>query len=85
MSNSIIPHVNSHKDLGLTLSKDLSWDKHYKDITAHAYKMLGLIRNTFSPTHSPSTLVRLYIIGKITVTLLYASLASSLNERHFKP
>ena len=27
MSNSIIPHVNSHKDLGLTLSEDLNWDK----------------------------------------------------------
>ena len=49
MSNSIIPHVNSHKDLGLILSEDLSWDKHYKDITAHSYKILGLIRRTFAP------------------------------------
>ena len=72
MSNSIIPHVNSHKDLGLTLSEDLSWDKHYKDITARAYKMLGLIRRTFSPTHSPSTLVRLYVL-LVRSQLLYCT------------
>ena len=61
MPNSIIPHVDSHKDLGLILSEDLSWDKHYKDITVRAYKMLGLICRTFASTHSPSTLVRLYV------------------------
>ena len=27
MSNSIIPHADSHKDIGLILSEDLSWDK----------------------------------------------------------
>ena len=70
MSNSIIPHADSHKDIGLILSEDLSWDKHYKDITARAYKTLGLIRRTFAPTHSPSTLVRLYV-SLIRSQLLY--------------
>ena len=70
MSNSIIPHVHSHKDLGLILTEDLSWDKHYKDITARAYKMLGLIRCTIAPTHSPSTLVRLYV-SLVRSQLLY--------------
>ena len=72
MSNSIIPHVHSHKDLGLILSEDVSWDKHYKDITARAYKTLGPIRCTFVPTHPPSTLVRLYV-SFVRSQLLYCT------------
>ena len=30
MSDSIIPHVDSHKDLGVILSEDLNWEKHHK-------------------------------------------------------
>ena len=43
-----IPQYDSHKDLGLNLSEDVYWDKHYKPITACAYKMLGLILLHFS-------------------------------------
>ena len=43
MSDACIPCMDSHKDLGIILSEDLSWGKHYKSITAHAYKVLGLI------------------------------------------
>ena len=32
MSDSIIRHVDSHKDLGVILSEDLSWEKHHKTI-----------------------------------------------------
>ena len=46
ISDMSIPHCDSHKDLklGLILSANLSWDKHYKTITARAYKVLGLMR-----------------------------------------
>ena len=66
--------VDSHKDFGLILSEDLSWDKHYKDITitARAYKTLGLVHCTFVPTHSPSTLVRLYV-SLVRSHLLYCT------------
>ena len=47
MSDTCIPRMDSHKDLGIILSENLSWGKHYKSITAHAYKVLGLIRHTF--------------------------------------
>ena len=47
-----IPHCDSHKHLGLQLSAYLSWDKHYKTITAHAYKVLGLIHQIFLFSHS---------------------------------
>ena len=61
ISDTCIPHSDSHKDLGITLSVDLSWNKHYKIITAHAYKVLGLIRRTFSSCHSTTTMTRLYV------------------------
>jgi len=47
MSDKPIPHVDHHKDLGLLLSEDLSWDKHYKFIISRAYKTLGLIRHIY--------------------------------------
>ena len=61
ISDTCIPRSNSHKDLGITLSVDLSWDKHYKTITARAYKVLGLIRRTFSSCHPATTMTRLYV------------------------
>ena len=63
MSDTCIPRMDSssYKDLGIILSEDLSWGKHYKSITAHAYKVLGLIHRTFLPSHSTSTVVKLYV------------------------
>ena len=61
MSDTCIPHMDSHKDLGIILSEDLSWGKHYKSITARAYKVLGLTRRIFLPSHSTSTMVKLYV------------------------
>ena len=48
ISDMIIPRNDSHKDLGLILSETLSWDKHYKLISARAYKILGLIRRIYN-------------------------------------
>jgi len=77
MSDSIIPHVDSHKDLGITLSEDLSWENHHATIIARS---LGLIRRTFGRNHSPTTFV--YILSEITITLLYSYLATTPDERH---
>ena len=60
ISDTFIPRSDSHKDLGISLSVDLSWNKH-KTITACAYKMLGLIHRTFSSCHSTTTMTRLYV------------------------
>ena len=38
----------THKDLGIILSVDLSWDYHYEHITSKAYGMLGLFRRPLS-------------------------------------
>ena len=61
MFDTSISHIDTHKDLGLVLSEDLSWSEHYNFITAHAYKVLGLIRRTFSSSHCPDTILKLYI------------------------
>ena len=61
ISDTCIPHSDSHKDLGITLSVDLSWNKHYKTITARAYIVLGLIHRTFFSCHSTTTMTRLYV------------------------
>ena len=61
MFDNTILHTDSHKDLGLVLSEDLSWNKHYTFIIARAYKILGLIRRTFSSSHHPPTVLKLYI------------------------
>ena len=41
-------NVDSHKDLGVILSEDLSWEKHHYAIISHAYRTFGLIRRTFA-------------------------------------
>ena len=72
MSDSVIPCVDSHKDLGVILSVDLSWEKHHKAISSRAYRTLGLIRRTFIHNHLPTTLVKLYI-SLVRSQLLYCT------------
>ena len=45
LKNATITHNSSIKDLGITISNDLSWISHYKSIIAKAYKSLGLIHH----------------------------------------
>ena len=52
IGTSSITKVESHKDLGITLSSNLTWDAHYDQIIAKAYSILGLLRrhSLFKPT-----------------------------------
>ena len=44
-----------HKDLGIVMSNDLSWNQHYEKIIPKAYRMLGLLRRFFSQFESAFT------------------------------
>ena len=52
---------DSHRDLGVTVSFDLSWNKHFDHITAKAYRSLGLLRRSFSNSVSIPVKKTLYI------------------------
>ena len=43
------------KDLGITFSNDLSWEKHYEIIISKAYKSFALLWWIFSETHCSQT------------------------------
>ena len=43
---TVIKDVKSFKDLGITISKDLTWSEHISTILNKANQVLGLIRRT---------------------------------------
>ena len=48
---STITRADTHRDLGILVSSNLSWEPHYQYIIVKAYKLPGLLRRTFS-THN---------------------------------
>ena len=72
IGNIPITKVDKHKDLGVILSSNLSWEAHYNFIAAKAYKILGLLRRTFSTFNSISCKKKLYIT-LVRSQLLYCS------------
>ena len=77
-----IPVVEQHCDLGVFLSCDLLWSGHISLISSKAYKMLGLIRRTFSSTASVSVKKLLYLI-LVSFSAASTRSASKLKLRHF--
>lgn len=61
LNNVIIASSSTHKDLGITVSTSLSWSTHYETLLAKAYKILGLLRRTFSGSNCIATKKSLYI------------------------
>ena len=49
LCNDPIPRANDSKYLGVTITDDLRWNKHCKNIRHKASRTLGLIRRTLSP------------------------------------
>ena len=45
------PQLDSHRDLGIITSNNLSWRNHYTHILAKEYKSLGLICHVFKLSH----------------------------------
>ena len=61
MCGSVISSCSSHKDLGITLSSDLSWTKHHQSILAKAYRTLYMVRRNFCLSCPVSIKRQLYI------------------------
>ena len=72
LNGDSISDMVCHRDLGVIMSRDLSWSNHYDYISAKAYKTLGLIRHSFHHISSISTKRTLYI-SLIRPQILYGS------------
>ena len=63
---------SSHKNLGIIISSDLSWDEHYKNIIPKTYRMLGLLHRSFSK-HQIVTAKRNLYISLVRSQVIYCS------------
>jgi len=61
INGDLISAQETHRDLGIIMSSDLSWREHMKNILSRAYKTLNLIQRLFSTGHSPQTKKILYL------------------------
>ena len=76
---------DSHRDLDIHLSKDLTCSSHYHYICARAYKTLGLLKHTFSsslPVHTKKLYIAL--ASQISTVVLLTNLESTPNKKHCK-
>jgi len=62
-----------HKDLGIVMSDDLSWNQHYKKIIPKAYRMLGLLRHCFSQFQSVFA-KRILYLSLVRSQVMYCSI-----------
>ena len=68
-----IASVDKHRDLGITVQKNLSWSDHIATACTKAYKSLYLIRRTLSNLPSPSSLKLHLYKSLIRSKLFYCS------------
>jgi len=61
LDSTTLPQIHCHRDLGVQVSDNLSWNNHYNHITSKAYKYLGLLRRAFSNCHSIKAKKNLYV------------------------
>lgn len=67
-----LAEVVEYKYLGVTLTNDLSWNKHISNICASSFRKLGLLRHKLK--HAPSTVKKLTYLTVIRPSLEYASI-----------
>jgi len=72
IDNKTVVTTDSTKDLEITIMQSLAWDSHYKVISSKAYKILGLIRHSFSSSGPVLSRCKLYI-SLVRSQVLYCS------------
>ena len=61
--------MTTHRDLGIIISSDLDWGPHHQHIISKAYRMLGLLRRSFSTNINQETFI--YITIQIPINVLF--------------
>ena len=74
----------SHRDLGIIMAWDFSWTNRLEYVLSKAYKILGLLRRTFSNVGCTIAKETLHLTCKVTANVLLTNLASSISERYTK-
>ena len=72
LNNMPIQVADCHRDLGILMSCDLKWCHHLNFISSRAYKILGLIRRSFSSRLPLPSKKKLYL-SLVRSQLTYAS------------
>jgi len=62
-----------HKDLGIVMTDDLSWNQHYENIIPKAYRMLGLLHHCFSQFQTVPAKRTLYL-SLVRSQVMYCSI-----------
>ena len=72
IGSTVICEKPCHKDLGITISTDLSWTNHYNHISKAAYKTLNLLQRSISK-EAPISTKKLLYLSLVRSRLLYCS------------
>ena len=72
IGSTVICEKPCHKDLGITISTDLSWTNHYNRISKAAYKTLNLLQRSISK-EAPISTKKLLYLSLVRSRLLYCS------------
>ena len=59
--NHSLIHVESQKDLGVAVTKDLKWKAHINNVVAKGYKMLGFLQRHTCKSFDLATRRLLYL------------------------
>ena len=73
INNSPISIQEHHRDLGVIMSNNLTWNAHYIFISAQAYKILGLIRRSFCTGHRDPRTKKILYLSLVCSKLIYFS------------
>ena len=72
MNGNAIATKETHRDLGVVISSNCSWEPHHDHIIARAYRTLGLLRRIFHHVNSVQRKKQLYI-SLVQSQFLYCS------------